>query len=576
MTDIEGNDTMGVQLHDLDLVANSYRSMIDADSFDEMLVAWGRKLAHAGLNDESLNFSAGARSQLATVEAILRQNAVEPARDPMSAAISEFASAAIVMTPERRVMTMNDQGEAKFGGRRGSINSLNWLDPSSVYDFDAICKSAKDRGNRLHCIVRILSEDKPHGFSLAEVFVLKIPGHDHGYVIVRSLDLDWSPAVPLMLGSAFGLTDTEVEICRLLYLYSDADQIAKERGTSRLTVRTQIKSILAKTNTPNKVDLIRLLAVLCARQAKSGKVADWADPLQREQHLTLPNGGTVAWTWLGAQKGTPVLLVHGPSIGPYFSDKLDDWMNAANIRLIAVSRPGYGHSSSDISKSAIDEQISALRHLCTSLGLSGIVGVGIGCGIAPLLRMAVEADNPFSRLVHFGNFLPLNKERIKHHPKVQQTFFRLAKQAPWALEMVVKLGFRVMLQKGIDWYLERAYSESAIDLATCRNPQFAPFVRNGCAHMMHQGARAFSRDLALVWEPMDRWLKDLDIPLAWYVGEHHGGFVPEETAMIASVVSQLEFEIIQDAGELLIYQHPKIAADLIVKSTQEARVAAFV
>lgn len=572
----EIRDSGDAQNLDLKLVANSYRSMIDADSFDEVLDAWGDKLTETSPSEETLNLGSGLRSQLAVIEDLLKQNAVEPARDPMSAAISEFASAAIVMTPERRVMTMNDQGERKFGGRRGAINALTWLDPDCVSDFDAICKSARDRGNRLHCIVRVLSDEKPLGFSLAEVFVMKITGHDHDYVIVRSLDLEWSPAVPPMLSSAFGLTETETEICRLLYLYSDADQIAVERGTSKLTVRTQIKSILAKTDTPNKVDLIRLLAVLCARQVKSGKVADWEDPLKREQHMPMPNGGVIAWTWFGAPAGTPVLLVHGPSIGPYFSDQLDACMRRANIRLMAVSRPGYGNSSADISKSSIEEQVTAIGYFCKALNLNNIVGVGIGCGIAPLLKMAVEAKNPFARLVHFGNFLPLTKERIKHHPKVQQTFFTLAKQAPWALEMVIKLGFRVMLQKGIDWYLERAYSESAFDLATCRNPSFAPFVRNGCAHMMHQGARAFSRDLALVWEPIDRWLAALTIPLAWYVGEHHGGFIADETAAVAQVVDQLEFEIIQDAGELLIYQHPKIVADLIIKSAQEAQAKVFV
>jgi hypothetical protein len=93
--------------------------------------------------------------------------------------------------------------------------------------------------------------------------------------------------------------------------------------------------------------------------------------------------------------------------------------------------------------------------------------------------------------------------------------------------------------------------------------------------MMHQGARAFSRDLSLVWEPVDLWLDDLAIPLAWYIGEHHGGFIPEDTAAIVQVVDQLEFEIIKNAGELLIYQHPKMAADLIIKNVQAVQTKVF-
>lgn len=570
MADKQDSETVRADIQDLDLIASSYRSMIDTDSFDDMLISWNQKFQGEESIDGPLALPSSIRAQFSTIEDLLKQYAMEPARDPMSAAISDFASAAIVLSPERRVMTLNDQASAKFGAKRGLVNALNWLDPTSRADFDAILRSAVGRGNRVHAILRVLSDEKPCGYSLAEAFVLRVTGHDTGYVIVRSLDLDWSDAIAPLLSNAFGLTDTETEICRLLYLYSDTDLIAEERGTSRLTIRTQIKSILTKTNTPNKVDLIRLLAVLCARQARKGKIADWEDPLHREQLLAKPDGGVLAWTWFGAPAGTPVLMIHGPSIGPYFSDQLDEWMKKANIRLLAISRPGYGNSTPDISQSPINEQASAIQHFCTSFGLRDIIGVGIGCGIAPLLKLANQQKNPFRRLVHFGNFLPLNNARIKHHPKLQQTFFRLAKQAPWALEMVVKLGFRVMLQKGIDWYLERAYSESAFDLASCRNPELAPLIRNGCAHMMRQDARAFSRDLALVWEPIDDWLKGLNIPLAWYVGTHHGGFDPDVTASITRVVRDLTFEVVDHSGELLVYQRPDIVADRIIYHTHKA------
>jgi pimeloyl-ACP methyl ester carboxylesterase/DNA-binding CsgD family transcriptional regulator len=555
---------------DIELVASSYRSMIDAEAFDLMMEAWGRRLDLEHSDAQGLSLPDTTAKQIKTVSSLLNEVALEPAEDPMSAAIGEFASAAMVLSPEHRVLALNTQAMGTFQAERGRQNKLEWLDPSSLQDFKTISQSAKSGSNAQHAIVKVQDPDSLAVSKLAEVYIFKVHGHVQDYLVVRLLDIPWSDGIGAVLMESFGLTESEANVCKLLYEVRDADLIAKARKSSLLTVRTQLKTILAKTNIDNRVELIRLLAMLCARQAKKGSVAAWSDPLRREQILMRPCGRRFAYTWFGNKKGLPVLMIHGPSIGPYFSEQLDQQMSKAGIFLVAPSRPGYGNSDPNANLSTINEQVEALSWFCQAMGFKNAPAIGVGCGIAPLLKMSADDPKIFSRLLQLGYFLPLDAKRIARQPRVQQTFFGLSKKAPWILETVIKIGFKIMLKKGIDWYLERAYVESAIDLATCRDPERAPLVRNGCAHMMLQGPNAFSRDLALVWEPVQEWVAKVAVPVKWIVGIHHEGFLPDEAQEWADQFAQCELEVVPNSGELLIYQKPDFVAQKIVTFARQS------
>lgn len=57
----------------------------------------------------------------------------------------------------------------------------------------------------------------------------------------------------------FGLTDTETEIVASISEGLTNRQIADQRGRSVATVNAQVKSILSKTNCPNRTQLVRLM-----------------------------------------------------------------------------------------------------------------------------------------------------------------------------------------------------------------------------------------------------------------------------------------------------------------------------
>jgi DNA-binding CsgD family transcriptional regulator len=60
----------------------------------------------------------------------------------------------------------------------------------------------------------------------------------------------------------FDLTDAESKVLELIVSGSSTDEIAQTRAVSPNTVRSQIKSLLEKTGSSQRADLVRLAAAV--------------------------------------------------------------------------------------------------------------------------------------------------------------------------------------------------------------------------------------------------------------------------------------------------------------------------
>ena len=81
-------------------------------------------------------------------------------------------------------------------------------------------------------------------------------------LLLRDLLSPLAPPNLDMLRNLFGLTPAEAEVARAICGGVTKSSVAASRGLRESTVRTQVRSILAKTGTTNLRDLKRLLATL--------------------------------------------------------------------------------------------------------------------------------------------------------------------------------------------------------------------------------------------------------------------------------------------------------------------------
>lgn len=105
---------------DLDLIASTYRSVLDESAFDDMISGWERKLTTSDVGTSQTKLSRRLFGQLVTFRDTLDNLSAPATGDPLKVAVSEVPGPAAVISPNGRVATINIAGERAFGVRQGA------------------------------------------------------------------------------------------------------------------------------------------------------------------------------------------------------------------------------------------------------------------------------------------------------------------------------------------------------------------------------------------------------------------------------------------------------------------------
>lgn len=313
---------------------------------------------------------------------------------------------------------------------------------------------------------------------------------------------------------------------------------------------------------------MRLLFMVANRDilGRRGESPVWHDPLEREEHLVLCDGRKVAWTWMGAEDGIPVVALRGFPMTYLLPGEGEARLKKAGVKLYALSRPGYGNSSYDAKIGVLEDNLIALRTFMDRVIKAPYVGVGMSNGFVPLLAEQQANPDRFRTLIAIGYTGVLDRSGINRLQSVQKTMMRLAGPAPWLAKLVAKSGHRMMRQHGVDWYLERAYRSRFLDMQTCKNPNVSALIRNACEHLLKQGHAAFVRDLQLAVEPIDSAIESLSIPMRLLAPTKDGVFDETAYRRLEHRNPNIRVEPVSDAGELVFYQRTDLILDRIIEA----------
>ena len=550
---------------DFDIVAQSYRVVSDADAFDALVSAWQKRMARSD-NATDQNFATHLRQHVAKADQLVAEKPLWSLNDPVDKALSETTSPTIVISPDYYVLGANEGWTRLFGHTQGQKADESWVSAESTDAFRSVCRTARERGNLQHGILRV--ETQALEDRIAEIFPISSETATSGNLVIRLLDPEWTPAVKSGMMEAFGLTKAEADICHALFRLRDTNAIAEERNTSARTVRLQLTSIFNKTGANSQVDLVRLLALLCVRMEspQNQKIPAWSDPYGRERIFTDRTGRKLAYSWLGAPRGKVFVLLHGNAVGITLPEDADRLFRAKGICLMTLSRPGFGNSELRKDKSVIDDTMSALEEFHHHLGGTPLHLVGhtlTGLAIARFARLNPQKVKSF---ISVGGFFPMHdRSRRKHLPLVHNTFLDLAHRAPWACRMLARTGQRILREKGTDWYLSQAYGHSIPDQEVLSHPVYRALLRNACAHSLSQGAEVFAREFELCHYDGFRDLAELTCPVHLIVGAEDPQMTGERISELMDVQPNTRLTLIADCGELVFYKAWRKLADIITQ-----------
>ncbi|RIJ26370.1 hypothetical protein D1224_00390 [Henriciella barbarensis] len=352
--------------------------------------------------------------------------------------------------------------------------------------------------------------------------LIQRPGGHKGSVVVSLSYIDWSETLIERLGGAFGLTASETEVLEGYLVNLKPKDIAARRMRALETVKVQSKSILRKTGCSRISDVVQLCASIAflLRQLPEEESAPqseaWVTPSAGLHTLNVAEGRQLAWYRVGAGR-RPVLFIHGYLQGPFFTTDFERQLTAADISLIAPSRPGFGYTCPSRSRKGFEKTVikDALA-LVDSLKLDSVSLCVHQGGASHAFRIATALGDRARRMLLVGGGIPIDEDRHLPHMDRQTRFAAIAsRHAPSVMRMVMSVGLPVYRKRGPRAFLETQFANAPTDFATLSDPRLFEVQALGLYHAVEQGGEAWVRDGA---SAMADWSDDLDsvsVPQIW-------------------------------------------------------------
>lgn len=409
-------------------------------------------------------------------------------------------------------------------------------------------------------------------------------------ILVVSIQYFWKPELGETLIEVFGLTQAELAVVRALVEGSDVKTVANTRGTSEGTVRGQIKSILAKMNAKSQTEVLRMVMSL------QGMISAPTDPellpinsfvetsnwLQNEaekpfKSITLPDGRRLDYHDQGPPDGAPVLFTHMGYGQLRWSASMLKLAFEHRLRVVCPIRAGYGLSSN------IDRKADLLAitradtlFLMDHLGIECLPYVAQGNDLIFAVDLAAERPDCISEIIGIcaRPCLP-GDQHYAQMGKWHRFFLSTAKHSPHLLYFTTKAAFSLARKVGVMQMFQNLNSRSAADTGISRFPELAAIMEKAASELIAgenaDAAQAYAMEvLTTETDWSDRMLAAKDVPI-WSVNGN------EDPALSMSTIEEykelypwMTFEVIQNAGQMLMFQHPALLIPRIAAAAQRA------
>lgn len=550
---------------DLRLLEASYRLVADAGAFHDVISRWAKRLERvdskklARLDQPMLIWHMRAVSEM------LERSIEDHANDPVEQAISSVTAPAVVLTSGKRVAALNDRGAKLWSLKRGTESNLDWIESGSLGHIDQMLRT-QGNANRQHAIVRTIDIDGNSG--VAEIYHLLEKG-SQGMIAIRGLELQWSLRIANMLQEAFGLTDAEVDVCRLLIDLRDTKLIAKERGSSFNTVRAQLLNIFDKTETTSQVDLVRLLALISQRLNHSfgGNSATWEDPLGREEIFTDQHGRAIAYSWAGDPDGRPALYSHGLATGYLLPNDGMAALKKHKIKLYAISRPGFGNSDPlPLGENVVQSNANAINALAGHLGIDRWTTMGQGSGSLPLFRAQSEQNSAINGIICVGIYFPFtNKMRFQDYSNLRRVALRLASASSTLAELIGKISYQAMRANGPEFIVNSIYSDCEVNRTVLQDVDCQAFIRTAYSMLCVHNHRALTSELGILTADWGSDLENCHVPVRFLHGTKDPADPVKQVQAFVDQRSNMHLDVVEDGGELLFFSHAEMLVDKLAE-----------
>lgn len=546
------------------LIHAIYRIALEPQSYDVFMDHWNDHVGRAidelnNLQDHAAFDDGEMLDHFHTALGILEELGRRP-----STPLHEGDGARILLDSGGRAVWYNGEAARTFGLSRNA--GLEALEPHLAH-----CKtlrklvSALDAGDEDsaadHCLLRLVGP-AGDGYLLARRIRDR---NGQPRVLIEPLLGDWPPELDRLLADAFALTEAEIRVAAGLAEGLTATALAQRRGVSVLTVRAQIRALLAKTGAASQTDLVRLLISLARAVERTRSEDD--DAVAATAVCMTARGREVPIGLMGPPGGSPVVFLHGMLDGCSATSPIEAALERADLRLIAPVRPGFGAAPPDRGPPATAAQRFAedIEGVLDRLRLDRVVLLGHMAGALYAFAAAARLGQRVLGIVNVAGTVPIvSKAQFACMSRRQRLVAYTARYAPAALPFVLRAGIRQLDFGGERSFMSALYENSPRDLAAIEDPEIFRSLRRGYRFTVARGHQGFAMD---GYQVVRDW-SDLAAASSAPVTLLHGRLDPVVSAESVSAFAlrlgpRAKVRLFDNCGQLLLYRAPEAVCEAL-------------
>ncbi len=394
--------------------------------------------------------------------------------------------------------------------------------------------------------------------------------------LVMSTELVWPEGFEVTVQEAFGLTAAEVEIVQGMTLGLPIKDIADSRGRSAETVRTQVRSILAKTETHSQSELIRvvlgLMDVAFMPTEGAGPVPNRMGALEQLsfQQTTGADGRRLEWIEFGSPSGAPCVFMHldyGFIRWPATAERA---ARTRGIRVIVPVRAGYGRTElhprgADHLQGVTQDYLTVLDRL----GITRTAVIPMGADLRFALNLSLKRPGLVTGILGCATQLPLRTAaQYDRMDKWQRFILANARYAPKVLPFLVQAGFSLARRLGKEKFFAQVNGGSKADMEAFAIPEVREAVLAGSEVSL--GAKilaheAFTRECIGSEKDWSDLVRAVTVPVQLLQGDQDPQTPVQTIKELMLDYPHLEISFVPNTGQLLFFAQWPMVLDILQK-----------
>jgi pimeloyl-ACP methyl ester carboxylesterase len=280
--------------------------------------------------------------------------------------------------------------------------------------------------------------------------------------------------------------------------------------------------------------------------------------------LALSDGRELAWRWLGAEGGTPILRLQGTPGSRLYRHPDPGIQKGLGVRYLLADRPGYG-GSTRLPGRGIAQHADDLAELLDAQGLDRVPLMGTSGGGPHVLALAARHPDRVSAATVVVGASPLVPKEAEQLVGVNAEGYAAAEKGWQPLfDLLAQVRERLLSEEGLAGVLNDA---PEADRKIMADAAWQALSRAGLTEALRQGAEGWTDESLAFHRDYDFEPEAVEASVTWWHGDDDKNAPLSAARRMAARVPHCELRVWEREGHFASLTHEKeIVEELLSRS----------